>query len=109
MVTGVKQYDVHWISLDPTRGSEISKTRPCVIVSPDELNAHLRTVVVIPITSTGRNYPWRVTCKVAGKEGSIATDQIRAVDKTRLSDKISKLSGTEIEDLKKVLQQMLVE
>lgn len=104
----VKQYDVYWISLDPTQGSEIAKTRPCVVVSPDDLNRSLRTVVVIPITSTTKSYPWRVNCTVKNKNGSIAADQIRVVDKTRLGGKIGALSVTEIRELKQVLQEMLV-
>jgi len=105
----VKQYEVYWISLDPTQGSEIAKTRPCVVVSPDELNRSLRTVVIIPITSTIKKYPWRVDCSVQNKNGSIAADQIRVVDKTRLSSKIGSLSATEIKELKQTLQEMLVD
>ena len=105
----VKQYEIYWISLDPTKGSEIAKTRPCVVVSPNDLNTSLRTVIVIPITSTVKKYPWRVDCIVQGKNGSIATDQIRVVDKTRLGSKISSLSQKEIKEVKQVLQEMLVE
>ncbi len=109
MVKAIEQYNVFWISLVPTRGREIAKTRPCVVVSPDELNHYLRTVVVIPITSTVRNFPWRVMCCVANKNGSIATDQIRSVDKDRLGAKMGRLSEEEIADLKDVLQKMLVD
>lgn len=105
----VKQYEVYWISLDPTQGSEIAKTRPCVVVSPDDLNRSLRTVVIIPITSTIKKYPWRIDCVVQNKNGSIAADQIRVVDKTRLGSKIGNLSVTEIKELKQILQQMLVD
>ncbi|GGC16122.1 type II toxin-antitoxin system PemK/MazF family toxin [Dyadobacter sediminis] len=105
----VKQYEVYWISLDPTQGSEIAKTRPCVVVSPDDLNRSLRTVVIIPITSTIKKYPWRVDCIIQNKNGSIAADQIRVVDKTRLGSKIGSLSATEIKELKQVLQEMLVD
>jgi mRNA interferase MazF len=104
-----KQYEVYWISLDPTQGSEIAKTRPCVVVSPDDLNRSLRTVVIIPITSTIKKYPWRVDCIVQNKNGSIAADQIRVVDKIRLGSKIGSLSTTEIKELKQVLQEMLVD
>lgn len=76
--------DVYWVDLDPTRGSEIQKTRPCVIVSPDELNQHLRTVLIAPLTSGGRAYPWRVACHVQDKEGWIALDQLRTIDRERL-------------------------
>lgn len=105
----VKQYQLYWISLDPTQGSEISKTRPCVVVSPDDLNRSLRTVVIIPITSTVKKYPWRVDCTVQKKNGSIATDQIRVVDKNRLGSKLGVLSSAEIKELKQVLQEMLVD
>jgi mRNA interferase MazF len=105
----IKQYEVYWISLDPTQGSEIAKTRPCVVVSPDELNRALRTVVIIPITSTVKSYPWRVDCVVQSKNGSIACDQIRVVDKIRLNSKISDLSSNEVKQLKSVLQEMFID
>lgn len=105
----MEQYDVYWISLDQTQGSEIAKTRPCVIISPNELNRYLRTVIVAPITSTIHKFPWRIDCQVSGKTGSIATDQIRTVDKTRLGGRMSRLSEQEINALKKVLKKMLVD
>jgi len=105
----VKQYEVYWIALDPTQGSEIAKTRPCVVVSPDDLNHPLQTVIIIPITSTIKKYMWRVDCTVQNKKGVIATDQIRVVDKTRLGSKIGTLSEMEIKELKQVLQEMLVD
>jgi mRNA interferase MazF len=79
-----KRGAVYWVDLDPTRGSEIQKTRPCVVVSPDELNAHLRTVLIAPVTSGGRPYPWRVECRIQQKRGRIALDQLRTVDRERL-------------------------
>jgi mRNA interferase MazF len=103
----VNRYDVHWVELDPTRGSEIAKTRPCVIVSPNELNKHLNTIIIIPITSTLRNYPYRVRCTLMGKEGEIVTDQIRSVDKGRLRGKIGELNQKEIDQLQDILSQML--
>jgi mRNA interferase MazF len=105
----VKQYEVYWISLDPTQGSEIAKTRPCVVVSPDELNQSLRIMLIIPITFTVKSYPWRVACTVQNKNGSIATDQIRVVDKTRLGSKIGIISTKEIKELKQILQEMVVD
>jgi mRNA interferase MazF len=75
---------VYWVDLEPTRGSEIQKTRPCVVVSPDELNAHLRTAIVAPVTSGGRPYPWRVECRVQERQGRVALDQLRTVDRERL-------------------------
>ncbi|RYX86598.1 type II toxin-antitoxin system PemK/MazF family toxin [bacterium] len=109
MVKEMSQYEVYWISLDPTQGSEMAKTRPCVIVSPNEMNQFLRTVVVIPITSTIRAYPWRVQCIVSGKQGSVATDQIKVADKARIGSKIGTLSESEIIALKDVLQRMLID
>ena len=108
MVNDFQQYEVYWISLDPTQGSEIAKSRPCVIISPNELNQFLRTLIIIPITSTVKKYPWHVACTVSGRDGSIAADQIRAVDKTRLGSKIGKISKKEVIALKEVMQKMLV-
>ena len=80
----IARFDVYLISLDPTIGSEIKKVRPCVVVSPDEMNRHVRTVIVAPMTTKGQPYPTRVPCKFAGKNGQIAVDQIRAIDRARL-------------------------
>lgn len=88
----MNRFEVWLVNLDPTIGSEIQKTRPAVIVSPDELNKHLGTVIVIPLT-TGKTYPFRVATKVAGKSGVAAVDQIRTVDKQRLVKKVGTISG----------------
>ncbi len=80
----INRFDVFLITLDPTCGSEIRKTRPCLIVSPDEMNDHIRTVIVAPMTTRGRPYPTRVSCTFQGKRGQVVLDQIRTVDKTRL-------------------------
>lgn len=109
MVKEMRQYEVYWISLDPARGSEMTKTRPCVIVSPDEMNLHLKTVIIIPVTSTVKSYPWRINCLISGKEGSMATDQIRAIDKNRIGNKLGILSKSESEALKDVLKKMFVD
>lgn len=79
--------DVYLVELDPTRGSEIRKTRPCLVVSPDELNHHLRTVVVAPMTTGGPPYPWRVPCRFRSKDGRVALDQLRTVDRERLAQR----------------------
>jgi mRNA interferase MazF len=101
------QYHVYWVQLDPTQGSEIAKTRPCVVASPDELNAHLSTVVVIPLTSALHGYPFRTACVVAGRQGELAVDQIRTVDKSRLNPKaLGRLSDDEIAALQNVLAEM---
>lgn len=76
--------DVYLVALDPTRGSEIQKTRPCLVVSPDELNAHLRTAIVAPMTTGGQAYPWRVPCRYRNQDGRVALDQLRTVDRERL-------------------------
>jgi mRNA interferase MazF len=86
----VRRFEVWLVNLDPTIGSEIKKTRPAVIVSPDELNSHLRTVVVVPLMS-GRAYPFRVATRVQGKKGVAAVDQVRTVDKQRLVKRVGKL------------------
>ena len=80
----VKRFEVYLVNLDPTIGSEIQKTRPCLIISPDEMNRHITTIMIAPMTSKGRAYPTRVACRFKGKEGQIVLDQIRTVDKTRL-------------------------
>jgi mRNA interferase MazF len=88
--------DVFLVALDPTRGSEIAKTRPCAVVSPDELNAHLRTVTVVPMTTSERRYRFRVDVSFAGKEGVLALDQIRTIDKSRLVKRVGTLDrGTQ--------------
>ena len=80
----VSRGDVYLVRLDPARGSETRKTRPCLVVSPDELNHHVRTVLVAPMTTAGHAYPWRVTCRFQGRSGFVALDQLRAVDAERL-------------------------
>ena len=105
----VKQYEVYWIDLNPTIGAEMQKIRPGVVVSPDELNAHLDTVIIIPVTSSIHGYPYRVRCNLMGRDGEIATDQIRTIDKRRLKKKISKIDESEKIKLQQVLQLMLCE
>lgn len=80
----VKRFDIWLVSLNPTEGSEIKKTRPCVVVSPDAANKHLKTVVIVPLTSLVKAYPTRVQCHFQGKTGELVIDQIRSIDKTRL-------------------------
>lgn len=80
----IKRFEVYLVNLDPTVGSEIQKSRPCLIISPDEMNAHIATVIVAPMTTQGRDYPTRVACQFQGKDGQIVLDQIRTVDKARL-------------------------
>ncbi len=87
----VNRFDIFLVALDPTVGSEIQKTRPCVVISPDEMNRHIRTVIVAPMTTKGRPYPTRVPVSFQQKSGQIVLDQIRTVDKTRLVKKLGEL------------------
>jgi mRNA interferase MazF len=87
----IKRFDVYLVILDPTIGSEIKKTRPCVIISPDEMNRHVATMIVAPMTTKGRSYPTRVACTFQGKDGQVVLDQIRTVDKSRLARKLGRL------------------
>ena len=80
----VKRFDVYLIALDPTEGSEIRKTRPCLIISPDEMNRHIATVIVAPMTTRGQDYPTRIPCTFQGKSGMVVLDQVRTIDKGRL-------------------------
>lgn len=105
----VEQYEVYWVELDPTQGGEMAKTRPCVVVSPTDLNNHLKTVIVAPVTSTIRNVSFRVRCFLSGRNGEIAADQLRAIDKSRIKRKIGELNNAEIEDLQEVFRQMFCE
>jgi len=88
MVVVVQRFDVYLSNLDPTIGSEIQQTRPCLVISPDEMNRHIRTVIIAPLTSSRRAYPTRVDCDFGGKQGQIVLDQIRTVDRSRLVKKL---------------------
>ncbi len=98
--------DVYLIELDPTRGSEIRKTRPCLVVSPDELNQHLRTVIVAPMTTGGQAYPWRVRCRFRERTGFVAIDQLRTVDSTRLVKRLGRVSPGTLSAVLAILQEM---
>jgi mRNA interferase MazF len=87
-----RRFDVHLVNLDPTVGSEIRKTRPCLIVSPDEMNRRIATVIVAPVTTKGRVYPTRVPCEFEGKSGEVVLDQLRTVDKARLVKRLGAIS-----------------
>ena len=100
------RFEVYLVNLDPTIGSEIKKTRPCVIISPDEMNRNIATVIIAPLTSIQRNYPTRIPCKVEGKQGQIVLDQIRTVDKIRLVKKIDKLNKSVQNKVISVLNEM---
>jgi mRNA interferase MazF len=102
----VRRGDVFLVNLDPTRGGEIQKTRPCVVVSPDELNAHLRTFIIAPLTTGTHSYPFRIACRFEGKSGHIVLDQIRTVDRERLVRRLGKLSAATLEQTLTILQEM---
>jgi mRNA interferase MazF len=100
---------VYLVQLDPTRGSEIKKTRPCVVVSPDELNEHLRTVIVAPMTTGGRAYPWRPRCRFQNRAGFVALDQLRTIDVERLVKPLGELETDTVIDVLNRLQEMFDE
>ena len=108
MVTeeAVSRGDIYLVSLNPTRGSEIRKTRPCVVISPDELNAHLRTFIVAPLTTSGHRYPFRVRCHFEDKDGHVVIDQLRAIDRDRLIKRLGVLSDDTLVEVFSVLQAM---
>jgi mRNA interferase MazF len=89
----VRRFDVFLIRLDPTVGREMRKTRPCVVISPDEMNRHLSTILVAPMTTAGQPYPTRIPCRFRGKDGSVALDQVRAVDRSRLIRRLGRLGA----------------
>ena len=107
MVT--KRFEVYLVNLDPTVGSEIKKMRPCLIISPDEMNTHIATVIVAPMSTQGRAYPTRVSCKFQGKDGQIVLDQIRTVDKTRLAKRLGTISAATQKAVLAVLAEMFAE
>ena len=106
MAMVINRFDVFLINLDPTVGSEIQKTRPCLIISPDEMNRHIRTVIVAPMTSAGKDYPTRVTCQFKKKKGQIVLDQIRTIDKPRLIKKLGTINPETQLEVISVLQKL---
>lgn len=107
--TVISRGEVHLVQLDPTLSSEIRKTRPCLIVSPDELNQHLRTVIVAPMTTGGHAYPWRLACRFQNRSGFVALDQLRTVDTERLVKRLGRLSAGTTTEVLEALQEMFAE
>ena len=105
----VNQYDIVLVNLDPTIGSEMKKTRPCVVLSPDEMNKYLQTIIVAPMTSSSKPYPTRVEVKHKTTKGWIAIDQIRTIDRTRVVKRFEILTDKVIEKVKMVIQETLVD
>ena len=98
--------DVHLVNLDQTTGSEIRKTRPCLVISPQELNQHLRTAIVAPMTTSGHAYPWRVPCRFQKRSGFVAVDQLRTVDTGRLTKRLGRLTPATVTEVLRILQEM---
>ena len=105
----VNQYQIILVNLDPTIGSEIKKTRPCVIISPNEMNKYLRTIVIAPMTTSSKSYPTRVEIKHDNKIGWIVLDQIRTIDKQRIIKELGRLSKPEIKELKAILKETYID
>lgn len=106
---GIKQYEVYWVNLDPTVGSEIKKVRPCVVVSPDEMNNYLNTITIAPLTTKSKAYPTRVKTQVAGKTGWIVLDQLRTIDRARLYQYMGNIDTSTIQQVKRLIKAMLVD
>jgi mRNA interferase MazF len=102
----IKRFDVYLVNLDPTVGSEIRKARPCLIVSPDEMNRYIGTVIVAPMTTKGRDYPTRVLCTFKGKNGQVVLDQVRTIDKSRLVQKLGRIDKQTQDDVLSVFAEM---
>jgi mRNA interferase MazF len=102
----VKRFDVFLINLDPATGAEMKKTRPGIVISPDEMNRYIATVIIAPMTTKGTTYPTRVACKFQGKQGRVVLDQIRTVDKTRLAKKLGRIDTKTQSDVLRVLGEM---
>ncbi len=105
----INQYDIFWVDLDPTVGHEIKKVRPCVVLSPDEMNFNIDTIIIVPMSTKSRNYPTRIKIDFEKKAGWIVLDHIRTIDKIRLKKKASHLLETEIIKVKNILKEMLVD
>ena len=102
----INRFEVYLVNLDPTVGSEIRKTRPCLVVSPDELNHHVRTAIVAPMTTKGQAYPTRVSCRFGGKRGQVVLDQIRTLDQRHLIKRLGRLAAKPSAQVLQVLEEM---
>lgn len=106
MAVVVKRFDVYLVNLDPTVGSEIQKTRPCLVVSPDEMNRYIRTAIIVPMTTAGKGYPTRVPCEFIGRNGQIVLDQIRTIDQSRLVKRLGAIDPETQASVVSALQRM---
>ena len=109
MALVVKRFEVYLVSLDPTIGAEIQKTRPCLIISPDEMNAYIQTAIIAPMTTKARSYPTRVSCRFEGKDAHIVLDQLRTVDKSRLIKRLGRISPATQKRVLSVLAELFAE
>jgi mRNA interferase MazF len=109
METKINQYEVFWVNLDPTQGNKMAKTRPCVVISPNEMNDYLKTVIIAPLTSALKPLPSRIKVFSDGQTGMIALDHIRSISKSRISDYMGKLKTLEIQEVKEVIHKMFVD
>jgi mRNA interferase MazF len=105
----IKQYQIWLVNLDPTVGSEIQKTRPCVVISPNEMNKYLKTVIIAPMTTSSRSYPTRVEVKHDNKIGWVVLDQVRSIDKERIIKQLGHLTKSETKEVKSIIKEMLVD
>jgi len=105
----ISQYHIYLVNLDPTIGHEIQKTRPCLVVSPDEMNQSIQTVIIVPLTTKSHKYPTRIPVTVQNKKGWIVLDQIRTIDNKRVIKKIGKINTKTIKEVKNIIKEMLVE
>ncbi len=106
----INQYEIYWVNLDPSVGSEMKKLSPCLVLSPNETNEFLNTIIIAPITSTSKKYPTRISIEIEAKMGYICLDQIKTIDKReRVKTKITELSKIKIKEVKKVLKEFLID
>jgi len=105
----INQYDIFWVDLNPTIGHEIKKVRPCVVLSPNEMNFNIDTIIIAPMTTKSRSYPTRIKITFEKKIGWVVLDQIRTIDKIRLKEKARHLKETEITKVKSILKEMLID
>lgn len=105
----INQYEIYLINLDPTVGHEIKKSRPCLVISPNEINYNIDTIIIAPMTTKSKSYPTRIKLKFEGKEGWIVLDQIRTVDKIRFIKKLGKIENKIVKEVKKTIKEMLVD
>ena len=109
MALVVRRFDIFLVALDPTVGHEIKKTRPALVISPDEMNDHLSTLIVAPMTTKGRPYPTRIPCRFQGKQGQIVLDQIRTIDRARLARRLGRISPSTQREVLSALGEMFAD